>query len=339
MKKLLSLLLILVLAACAPQAQEAVDIDAPSAFTSEDIIIGEGGEWAVNGILTIPDGRDNLPAVVLVQGSGWHDMDETIFGNKPFRDIAEYLSANGIAVLRHDMRHFAHNERMLELGGSVTLWEERMEDTVLAAELLKADPRIDESRVFILGHSLGGMLAPRIHAEGGDFAGLIIFAGSPRFLLDISRDQSISFLESMYEGEELETRTAQLVLLHDMQVNAYLNMSEEEAKKTDLGGMSVYYIIDMYNNPVEKFIADITAPMLVMHPENDAQVCIEKDFGALKELLADRDNVTFKLYPGLNHLFMPGERVGIAEIMEQYEIPGKVDEQVLADITEWIHAN
>ncbi|MDR2557943.1 MAG: alpha/beta fold hydrolase [Oscillospiraceae bacterium] len=311
-------------------------------FVSEPIVLGEGTEWAVDGILTMPlIPGERVPAVVLVHGSGAHDMDETIFENKPFRDIAEYLSNNGIAVLRYDMRTFTHGQKMLdELGGSLTVWHEKIEDAIFAAELLRADPRIYSDKIFMLGHSMGGMLAPQIHEMGGDFAGLIIFAGSPRFLLDISKDQNIAFLEDMYEGEELETRITQFERLWDLQIGALMNLSDEEAKETEFeAGIHVYYFKDMYNNPSAKFIENIMVPFLVMHPENDMQVCAEKDFGLYRELLAGRDNVTFKLYEDLNHLFMPGEKTAITELMEQYEIPGNVDSQVLADIAEWIHAS
>jgi len=315
--------------------------DETAGFISERIVLGEGTEWAVEGMLTLPeDIQESLPAVVLVQGSGAHDMDETIFENKPFRDIAEYLSSNGIAVLRYDMRRFTHMEKMREqLGGGMTVREERIEDAILAAELLRADSRIDSDRIFILGHSQGGMLAPRIHAEGGHFAGLIIFAGSPRFLLDLSKDQNIAYIEEMFEGVERAVHMAQMDTW-DEQIAELMGLSDEEAKETILdAGLHAYYFKDLYVNPIEDYFTDITVPIIVMHPANDVQVCAEKDFGLYKEILTGRDNVTFKLYEGLNHLFMPGEKVAIMEILGQYATPGKVDAQVLADIAQWIHAN
>ena len=143
-------------------------------FTDYPIIIGEGTDFPLAGLLSMPNNAaGTVPAVVIVAGSGPHDMDASTVGS-PYRDIAEFLAANGIAVIRYDKRTFTHGERMVqELGGSMTVWEESVEDAILAAELLRADSRIDENRVYIIGHSLGGMLAPRIHVAGGDFAGLI----------------------------------------------------------------------------------------------------------------------------------------------------------------------
>ena len=112
--------------------------------------------------------RNPVPAVVLVHGSGAHDMDLTVAGNRPFFDMASHLSANGIAVIRYDKRTLTHGARMMEeLGGSISVREEAIEDAILAAQLLRADPRVDSSRVYLAGLSLGGTLAPRIHAEPG----------------------------------------------------------------------------------------------------------------------------------------------------------------------------
>jgi len=303
---------------------------------TENVTIGSGTEWELAGRLTLPREIDGMiPAIVLVHGSGAHDMDQTLFDNKPFREIAEYLSSNGIAVIRYNKRTLTHGVRMQDL--AFTAWEETMEDAILAAEILKSDPRIDESRVYILGHSLGGMFAPRIHAMGGDFAGLILFAGSPRFLIDIVYDQGIAYIEEMYEGEE------KVELLREREewrndFDAYLALSDEEAKNTivEMLYTPAYFWKDLYNNPVSMFLEKTTVPILVMHPDDDVQVLTDVDFAMYKELLAGRDNVTFKLYPGLNHLFMPSTGRGISEILDEYRIRANIDGQVLADIVEWV---
>jgi len=263
-------------------------------------------------------------------------MDTTIFVNKPFRDLAEHLAANGIAVIRYDKRTFAHGARM---GNDTTVWEETIEDAILAAEMLKSDPRIDEHRVFVLGHSLGGMLAPRIHAEGGDFAGLILFAGSPRFLIDISKMQNIFAIEAMEEGEEKEAALAFMEEWDDY-YHAFLTLPDDEAKITLVPGWgtSAYYFKDLYENPAAAYIENITAPFLVLQGSNDLQILTDLDFGLYQELLAGRSNVTFKLYEGLNHLFMPSTIESIMELMDEYAIESQVDSHVLVDIVEWIRS-
>ncbi|MCL2254834.1 MAG: alpha/beta fold hydrolase, partial [Lachnospiraceae bacterium] len=307
---------------------------------SEKIIIGEGTEWELHGILTIPKNADGkVPAVVLVHGSGAHDMDETIFDNKPFRDIAEYLSENGIAVIRYNKRSLTHGLIMSELNG-LTVWEETIEDAILATAILKSDPRIDEDRVYILGHSLGGMLAPRIHVMGGDYAGIIVLGGSPRFLLDISTEQ-VMVLAAVTDDED---EKADILASHKNLTDEFeliIIISDEEVKNTIFphwGNMG-YYWKDLYENPVSLYLEQTTVPMFVMQADDDVQVLTDIDFAMYQELLSAKDNVTFKLYPGLNHLFMPSAGRDISEIMDEYRIKSHVAPQVLSDINVWINDN
>lgn len=309
-------------------------------FISENIIIGSGTEYELSGLLTLPTFATEaspVPAVVLVHGSGANDMDETIYENKPFRDIAEYLSSNGIAVIRYDMRRYTHETKMFEeLGGKLTAWEDRIEDAIFSAALVKTDPRIDESRVFILGHSLGGMLAPRIHASGGDFAGIISLAGSPRdFLLDVVRDQSFAFIESTMEGEEKE-QALEAMPAFEEQVLALMDLPEETLQTMDYaGGLTYYYMQEMYKHPTREIVTGITVPFLVLHAGDDFQIN-ENDFIAWKEVLDGRENATFKWYEGLNHLFMPSLFKDITRVEEEYSVPANVNTQVLRDIVEWV---
>jgi len=304
---------------------------------TEGVIIGKGTEFELHGMLTLPREADGkVPAVVLVHGSGPNDMDETIFNNKPFRDIAEYLSSNGIAVIRYNKRTLTHGLSLSEMRG-LTVWEETIEDAILATELLRSDPRIDENRVFILGHSLGGMLAPRIHNNGGDFAGLILFAGSPRFLLDISGDQVAAVLDAIEDEDE----RAEIIAVRQQMEEEFeliLSLSDDEVKDTIFTslGNTGYYWLDLYKNPVSVDLEKVDVPILVMQPDDDVQVLTDVDYAMYKELLAGRPDVTFKLYPGLNHLFMPSTGRGIFDIMDEYRIRANVDLQVLRDIVEWV---
>ena len=122
----------------------------------------------------------------MVHGSGASNMDEKVMKLTPFKDLAEGLARHGIASLRYDKRTFAHGFKLIcQKHFTVTVKEETIEDAILALQMLKNDPRIDCGRIFILGHSMGAMLAPRIDAEGGDVKGLIMMAGTPYRLEDI----------------------------------------------------------------------------------------------------------------------------------------------------------
>ena len=126
-------------------------------MTAENIIIGKNTKYPLKGILTLPDNAAKpVPAVVFVHGSGSSNKDEKVGRLTPFRDLAEGLAARGIASVRYDKRSFTHGFKMVLSKTPITVKEETIEDAVLAAELLRQDPRIDPENIFIIGHSMGG---------------------------------------------------------------------------------------------------------------------------------------------------------------------------------------
>ena len=322
-------------------------------FTDDPIIIGEGTDWPLDGMLSMPDDTSvPVPAVVIVAGSGAHDMDPTTLPTPVYREIAHFLAENGIAVIRHDKRTYTHSaELFAEMGNSMTVWEEAIEDAVLAAELLRADPRIDPDRVYIIGHSLGAILAPRVHENGGDFAGLIMMAGSPRCLLQIAAEQNaanladqieLGLIEAAIEAgqieeSEVEEHKAIVQALQDLAATL-LDFSAGEAKDVivPLFENSLYYWRDLKVNSFAHYVQDITVPMLVLQPERDFQITADVDFVAMQELLADRDNVTFRLYEDLDHLFTPTTATNFIEHAVSVMEGGRVDRTVLQDIVDWI---
>src|SRR5208283_379819 len=130
------------------------------AIASVELTVGDDA-WKLPATLTIPKGNGPFPALVLVHGSGPNDRDETVGGAKVFRDLAEGLSSRGIAVLRYVKRSRQYpNECAAD--PDFTMNRETVEDAVRAAALVRKQPRIDPAAVYVLGHSQGGYLAPRI---------------------------------------------------------------------------------------------------------------------------------------------------------------------------------
>lgn len=297
----------------------------PEAFREREVTVGSG-EWAVPGTLTIPVGQGPFPAVVLVHGSGPNDRDETVGAAKPFRDLAWGLASRGVAVLRYEKRTRQYGAKLAAMAG-LTVQQETIDDVLAAAALLRGTEGIDPSRVYILGHSLGAMLVPRIGQQDPKIAGFIVMAGAAKSLEDLILEQVtyIAAMDGIVSGEEKR----QIDGLRE-QV-AKVKALAPGATGTVLGAPASYWLDLRGYSPPEAAKA-LKQPLLILQGERDYQVTPD-NFAAWKKALAGRPAVTFKSYPGLNHLFIAGEgKSGPAE----YQRPGHVAETVVADIAAWI---
>lgn len=309
----------------------------PDSIDEEEIVVGEGTDYELGGTLTLPKGKqEKLRAVVLVQGSGPSDRDESVFAYKPFRDIAWGLAEQGIAVIRYDKRTFTHGEKLAEeMGSKLTVYEETVEDSILATELIKSDNRIDEKNVYLIGHSLGGMLAPRIDAQGGDFAGLIILAGSPRSLWEIVYDQNNMLIENEIKDESVKKEQEALVNEEFKKAQQLQDMTDEEAQGLTVFGMPGNYLKEMGQYDVAAAVSELEKPLLIMQGEDDFQVYFEKDYRDWQELIGESENALLISYPNLNHFFINYDGPDKGTITE-YDTPNQVDIEVIKDIAQWI---
>lgn len=305
---------------------------------TEKIIIGEGSEYPLDGILTLPDSSAGpVPAVVLVHGSGSSDKDEKVGKLTPFKDLAEGLAVNGIASVRYDKRTFTYGRKMVK-EGNITVYKETIEDAVRAADLLRKDERISHDNIFIIGHSMGAMLAPRIDAEGGNFRGMILMAGTLRKLEDIL----------IYQLKEISGESGFLLkMLVDAQIRKneelfrdLYTMPEEDTKKIKAGGgTTLYYFREMGDHPASSYLEKTEKPVLVMQGGKDVQVKKDIDYRDYQNLLADRDNVTFRLYDDLNHLFVPSLGYPISKLSKEYAQEQHIPAGVVRDIADWIRSS
>ena len=303
---------------------------------TEKIIVGKDTKYPLKGILTLPDIATSCPAVVFVHGSGSSNMDEKVMKLTPFKDLAEGLVKHGIASVRYNKRSYAHAFKVLR-EKNLTVREETIEDAILAAELLRQDPRIDPERIFIVGHSMGAMLAPRIDAEGGNFKGLILMAGTPRRLEEVLKEQIDDMMQQMnLLVKKLSAKKLQKLLAG---FDDLYQISEEEAKRRKYGGgVNMYYFQEMGLHPVSDYLEKTSKPMLILQGEKDFQVKAEVDFKLYQELLKDRDNVTFKLYENLNHVFVPSVYGNIMKAKQEYSVEQHIGEEVIGDMADWILA-
>lgn len=291
-----------------------------------DIATGDDAR-SLPGTLTMPAGQGPFPGVVLVHGSGPQDRDETIGPNRPFLDIAHGLAARGIAVLRYDKRSKARPADFA--GGEFTVDDEVTLDAVQAVDTLRGVAGIDGTRVVVLGHSLGGMLAPRIAARTAA-AGTILFAAPSRPLLDILVEQIERM--AMTDGETSDAERNAIEGLRTG-IARIRNGEDMAAAEAPLGQSATYWrsieAVDM--------VADARAlrtPVLLLHGERDIQVT-NADWKGWQAAFAAHDGATLKSYPALSHLGIAGQGPGS---LADYQVAGRVDETLIDDIAQWIHA-
>lgn len=290
------------------------------------------GEYQLPGMLTLPKGVQKPPVVILIQGSGSSDMNESLgtAPNRPFEDIAHGLAAQGVASLRYNKRTYQYPTVNPK---TVTIQYEMLDDAAAAVKLLSSDSRVDANHIYLLGHSLGGMMAPEIAAENPQIKGFVSLAGSLRTLQDLSLDQN-------------KAAIAAEASLTEQQKNAMLGQVEAELAKTktlDDGGTG--YIMNVPTNYWKSLnaihsadiIKKLNVPMLILQGGADFQVYPDKDYPLWQTALSGRSNVTFKLYDGLSHLFMPNQiSVNGAPDVSVYNVPGHVDYHVITDIATWV---
>ncbi|MEO7135754.1 MAG: alpha/beta fold hydrolase [Vicinamibacterales bacterium] len=299
-----------------------------SAFRDEAITIDAGG-WPLPGTLTLPIGEGPFPGVVLVHGSGPNDRDESIGPNKPFRDLAEGLASRGIAVLRYDKRTRTHANR---IGGlrDFTVRDEVIDDAVAAVRNLRETPSVRVDRVFLLGHSLGGMLAPRIAAAEPSIAGLILLAAATKPLEQAIVEQTryLAMLDGKVSADEETAIAAVTKLAADVRA---LKASDPPIVSTGISAPASYWL-DLRGYDPPAAARGLKQPMLVLQGERDYQVTME-DQAAWQRAIGSRANVQITSYPALNHLFLAGSRPSAPA---EYGQAGHVDEAVVRDIAAWI---
>ena len=213
----------------------------------------------------------------------------------------------------------------------LTVKEETIDDAVAGFQLLRQTGGVDSSRVFILGHSLGGMLMPRIALLTPDAHGYIILAGAARPLGELILEQMV-YIASLDSSISKATQAQ----LDSLKVQVALTESPDLTAQTPASSLPLSvpaaYWLDLRGYKPAEVATKIPQPILILQGARDYQVTI-KDFDLWKKALDARKNVSFKLYPDLNHLFITGS--GMAQPSD-YDQAGHVAEPVIADISAFI---
>lgn len=300
---------------------------APAADPRETLTTLKGPAGELPAVLLVPESKQPVAGVVFLSGSGPNDRDETIGPNKPFLEIARALGNRGIASLRFDKR-----TRALPDKAKPTLAAEYFEDAAAAIRMLAATRGVDPKRLFLLGHSEGAMLAPSIAAESGGVRGLLLLAPGAR-PLDATVVDQMENSARLAGRSEAEIAEQSRQLWDDFAVI-------RDASRTDapaLLGAPASYWREVLAVDVPESVRASKLPILILQGDKDCQIRKDLDFDVLRSRVGPMGGrVTYRSFPGLNHLFMPVEGVSTGA---EYGVAGHVDAAVPAAIADWILAH
>jgi len=296
------------------------------------------------GTLTLPSEKGPFPAVLLITGSGPQDRNETIYGHYPFMVLADYLTRQGIAVLRVDDRGVGESTGDFSLATS----EDFASDVLAGIEYLKTRKEINPEQIGLIGHSEGGLIAPMVAIKSPDVAFIILMAGTGLTGEEILYLQGALISRAMGISEEDITKNRQFnekifslikdekdvkiieEKLHQMFMADWTELNEEEKNK--IGDPEVFLEVQLQSllSPWLKFfltydprptLSKVKCPVLAINGEKDLQVPPKENLSAIEAALVagDNKNFTIKEIPNLNHLFqttqtgLPSEYAKIEE--------------------------
>lgn len=328
----------------------------PFPYKSEEVTVRNGKDGInLAGTLTLPEKGNKFPAVVLVTGSGAHNRDEEIMGHKPFLVIADYLTRNGIAVLRCDDRGTAASQ-----GDHATATNEDFaRDTKAAINYLRSRKEINTKKIGIIGHSAGGTIAFITAAKDPSVAFIVSLAGAGvkgdslmlRQVELISKSQGMP--DALWESMKPSIRNRYAILQQtdkttdELQKELYTDitqtMSPEQLKDLNtvqqISGQinsmtSPWYLHFMRYDPAES-LRKIKCPVLALNGEKDIQVDAIMNLTSIQQRICENGNknVTVKAYPNLNHLLQTCEKGTLAEYGQLEET---ISPEILKEMTEWI---
>ena len=315
-----------------PAEKQEVDVgfavgaqaSAEPAYKELQITVGEGGEYPLSGILTLPDNLadgQKVPGCVLVHDEGPLDMNASVGATRFFEDLAHELADMGVASIRYDKRTFTYGEN-----ADMTVAQEVADDAVLAARLLSENEHVDGDTIIIVGHGFGGLVAPRI-AQACEADGMILIGSRPetyaRQLLEDYKFTGMSADEEDY--------------YRDMARNMN-RKSEEEARSIELFGRNGYYFWEMEQYNPLTLITRLSIPTYIVQGRNDAAVSENDGWRAWREELKNYGQfVSYASYRGLNHMLANDLSVD-ENGNPQYAVDAGIDVTAVRDLANWVLA-
>lgn len=327
--------------------------EVPDGVVEEEIILGEGTDHPLAAKITYPanaSASSMLPAIVLVGGDGGNNMDMKSGSVRPYQDLAWDLAAKGIVTIRFDKRTYTYSdEESAEAAPKevFTVDWEYAEDTIYAYKALLEKAFVDESRIYYLGHSQGGVVGSRIQEKMKEeslrgFAGFILVSTSPRPWYDVIYDQYIRYGLIDRQSDEIYYLVQKIEMEREyVKEGDYLKVSEEKLTQEFALTRPAAFWKDYFSyDYVEGYrkLAESGTPILILQGGADYQITVEDDFSVWEETVASWNaaNVTLKVFDDLNHLLTPSQGI-FAGHYKEYERPGRVPEDVIDEIVSWIH--
>jgi hypothetical protein len=331
----------------------------PFSYYSEDVTFqNTKADISLSGTLTLPKKDGNFPVVILISGSGPQNRDEELLGHKPFLVISDYLTKNGIAVLRYDDRGVGQSKGDFKNATSADF----ATDVESAISYLKTRKEIDKKKIGLVGHSEGGLIAPIVASKSTDVSFIVLLAatgiqGDKLLLLQqelIAKANGVSETD-IKKSIETNSKLFEMVVKSNdnMKLKTDLTNSINETIKNDTSakvpnGMPIDSFVSMQVNQIlspwmQYFIkfdpatalGKVKCPVLALNGEKDLQVPPKENLTAIKNAMkkGGNNNVTIKEFPNLNHLFQECKTGSPAEYasIEQTFSPIVLDE-----ITNWI---
>lgn len=336
----------------------------PYPYKSEEVaFINNKDNITLKGTLTIPDLPGPHPAVVLISGSGPNDRDQLVFGHRIFLVLADYLTRQGIAVLRYDDRGVGRSNGNYD----EATFENFTSDALAAYEYLKSRSEIDPNQIGLLGHSEGAAIAPLGASKSPEVAFIVLMAAPGYNFIESKEKGLTSQFANAYKnnGATEEAISFKCDLLYKMFIIAkeevdkniaknkirellkksepsLLELSEDDRKKIELESIESYDIdwilstgfLNILKYDPKSVLLNVDCPVLAIHGSKDTQIPID-NLSAVEQALKNGGNsdYTIREFEGLNHLFQTAET---GQVSEYPKIEETIAPQVLIFISDWI---
>lgn len=306
----------------------------------------------LSGTLTLPDDLKKHPAVVLIAGSGPSNRDEEIFGHKPFAVIADYLTRQGLAVLRYDKRGIGESTGSLREATTLNL----AEDVEASIQFLRNHPNIQSNNIGLIGHSEGGIIAPMVASRDQAISFIVLLAApgmTGKQILKKQNEESIQrspitndqktkalnvavqyldyLAQTSSEGTSTEAlhNTLDSIISINLAEDIFPQVSREEMIKSTNNNWIIYFL----NLDPSEYLKKVHCPILALNGTKDIQVEANSNLERIESSVKNKELLTVKKYLNLNHLFQKAET---GAINEYAQIQETFSEDVLRDILTWI---